>query len=194
MNIAIIPARGGSQRIPLKNIKVFHGKPIIAYSIEKAKESGLFDRIIVSTDNSSIAAFAEYYGAEVHNRDPAYALDSVGTQEVVGNCFSHMCTDVNDTVCCIYATVPLMSVKDLRDGHALFNKSGVGIIDYVMSAGYPPLADAAQFYWGRAWEFVRNAPLISPRTRLIHVDPKRVCDINTPEDWRRALKMYEDLK
>ena len=72
MNIAIIPARGGSKRIPRKNVKGFCGKPMIAWSIEAAKESGLFDHIIVSTDDFEIAEVAKQWGAEVPFLRPAY--------------------------------------------------------------------------------------------------------------------------
>lgn len=194
MNIAIIPARGGSQRIHGKNIKMFHGKPIIAYSIVTALAAGIFDRIVVSTDSEAIAGVAVRYGAEVQTRDSYYCEDGVGTQEVVSYCLQKGNAMPDDMVCCIYATAPMMDRRDLYEGFHMLTRQGEGVVDYVMSAGYPPLQDAAQFYWGRAWEFLRNAPLISHRTRLIHVDPKRVCDINTPEDWDRALKMYEDLK
>lgn len=192
--ICVIPARGGSQRIPGKNIKDFHGNPIIAYSIDKAKESGLFDRIIVSTDDKEIARIAKMYGAEVWKRNPAYAEDNVGTQEVVAQCLKGIKARDYDTVCCIYATAPLMSVKDLQEGYVLLTGWKGDYINYVMSAGYPPLQDAAQFYWGMAFSFMDGSPLITKHTRLICVDPSRLCDINTMEDWNRALKMYEDLK
>lgn len=192
--ICIIPARGGSQRIPRKNIKDFHGKPIIAYSIEIAQASGLFDRIIVSTDDDAIALVAEAYGAEIYMRDPAYGHDEVGTQEVVRECINGLIIPSIDLVCCIYATAPLMSGADLCQGYLIIDSNGGGYVDYVMSAGYPPLQDAAQFYWGMAHCFSGGVPLISQFTRLIHVDPERVCDINTMEDWARAEQMYEALK
>ena len=82
--VAIIPARGGSKRIPNKNIKEFAGKPIIAYSIEVAKASGLFDRVIVSTDSESIAEVAKYYGAEIPFMRPKELADEyTGTDSVV---------------------------------------------------------------------------------------------------------------
>ena len=71
MNIAIIPARGGSKRIPRKNVKDFYGKPMIAWSIEAAKASGCFDKIIVSTDDQEIADIARQFGAEIPFMRPA---------------------------------------------------------------------------------------------------------------------------
>ena len=190
--VAIIPARGGSQRIPGKNIKVFHGKPIILYSIETAKQSKLFDRIIVTTDDDEISNVALNAGASVWRRKAKYARDEVGTQEVVAECLKGMGIADDTEVCCIYATAPLMDVDDLLWGYSLLN----GGFDhgYVFSVGYPPLQDAGQFYWGMAGMFKADVPLIGPNTKMVHVDPKRVCDINTPEDWIRALLMYEELR
>ena len=190
--ICIIPARGGSQRIPKKNIKLFHGKPILKYSIEAAKESQLFDRIYVSTDDEVIGDIAMDAGARMWKRKPSFAADCVGTQEVVQECVNGIRLMDSDVVCCLYATAPLMAVSDLADGYVLLN-NGFNI-DYVMSVGYPPLQDAAQFYWGMARCFKAGTPLISTRTRMIHVMENRVCDINTPEDWARAEKMYLELK
>lgn len=86
MSICIIPARGGSKRIPRKNIREFYGKPMIAWSIEAAKESGLFDRVVVSTDDPEIAEIAKSYGAEVpFLRTPELADDFTGTIPVVAD-------------------------------------------------------------------------------------------------------------
>ena len=191
--IAIIPARGGSQRIPRKNIKDFYGQPIIAYSIQKAQESGLFDHIVVSTDDDEIALISEAYGAKVHRRDPALGADEVGTQEVVRECLMAMGITIADKhiACCIYATSPLMSVEDLRGGYSLLVASNMAT--FVFSVGYPELRDAGQFYWGRACDFIDEIPLINEYTRMIHVADERICDINTPEDWKRAMKMYARL-
>lgn len=192
--ICIIPARGGSQRIPLKNIKPFHGQPIIAYSIDKAKESGLFDRIIVSTDSDMILTVANQHGAQIHRRDNYYSKDSVGTQDVVANVLKELCVEDTDTVCCLYATSPLMDVRDLCKGYMLLTGYDGCKADYVMSVGYPPLQDAGQFYWGSAFCFLRGTPLVGTHTRMVHVDPDRVCDINTMEDWVRAEKLYEGIR
>ena len=80
--VAIIPARGGSKRIPRKNIKEFYGKPLISYSIETALASNLFDRVVVSTEDSQIASISESYGAEVQMRPKELSDDYTGTFEV----------------------------------------------------------------------------------------------------------------
>ncbi len=93
MIIAVIPARGGSKRIPRKNIRLFEGKPIIAWSIEAALNAGCFDRVIVSTDDEEIAAIAKAYGAEVpFMRPTTLADDYAGTAEVV----RHVIKEVNN--------------------------------------------------------------------------------------------------
>ncbi len=119
MNIAIIPARGGSKRIPKKNIKDFLGKPIMAYSIEEAINSGLFDRVIVSTDDAEIAKVAKQYGADVpFIRPKELADDFTGTNDVIKHCINWLLNnDIKlDNVCCIYATAPFIKAKYLKQG------------------------------------------------------------------------------
>ena len=119
MNIAVIPARGGSKRIPRKNIKNFFGKPMIAWSIEIAIASGLFDQIIVSTDDQEIAEVARNYGAEVPFLRPAdLSNDYAGTTEVIAHATQWLIDQglVVSAVCCIYATAPFVQVKDLIRG------------------------------------------------------------------------------
>tara|TARA_Y100000996_G_scaffold414573_2_gene405873 strand:+ start:1409 stop:2086 length:678 start_codon:yes stop_codon:yes gene_type:complete len=120
MNIAIIPARGGSKRIPLKNIKDFNGKPIIAYSIEKAIESGLFDKVVVSTDNEKIAKVAEDFGAEIpFLRPPEISDDFTNINKVISHTLNNIDTDNYNFACCIFATSPLLMIKDLKESYEL---------------------------------------------------------------------------
>jgi pseudaminic acid cytidylyltransferase len=126
MNIAIIPARGGSKRIPRKNIKEFCGKPMIAWSIEAAQASKLFDRIIVSTDDIEIAEVARQWGAEVPFMRPAeLSNDYAGTTEVIAHATQWFIDQEFelDAVCCIYATAPFVQEADLKSGLAML-KSG----------------------------------------------------------------------
>lgn len=118
--IAIIPARGGSKRIPRKNIKLFFGKPIIAYSIDIAINSGLFDEIIVSTDDQEIAEIARSYGAHVpFLRSTENSSDYATTMDVITEVLTDYKTKLNRTfefVCCIYPTAPLIQRKHLMEG------------------------------------------------------------------------------
>lgn len=119
MRLAVIPARGGSKRIPRKNIKSFHGKPMIAWSIEAAKLSGLFERIIVSTDDAEIAEVARQWGAEVpFLRPDLLSGDYVGTTEVIAHATRWTIEQglEVEAVCCIYATAPFVQAEDLMRG------------------------------------------------------------------------------
>jgi N-acylneuraminate cytidylyltransferase len=119
MNVAIIPARGGSKRIPRKNIRDFCGKPIIAYSIEAAKKSNCFDHIIVSTDDEEIARVARDWGAEVPFMRPAELSDDyTGTIPVIAHAVNWISENIGEVkyACCIYATAPFLSSEDLQKG------------------------------------------------------------------------------
>jgi len=134
MNIAIIPARGGSKRIPRKNIKAFHGKPMIAYSIEAAKASGCFDKIIVSTDDQEIADVAKQYGAEVPFIRPNDIADDYATtmdvmQHAIKWCLAEQWQVVN--VCCIYATAPFILASDITNGYEKLTNTNA---EYAFSA------------------------------------------------------------
>lgn len=116
-NIAVIPARGGSKRIPRKNIKMFHGRPLISYSIEAAIKSKCFDRIIVSTDDEEIAEVALSCGAEVpFLRNKELSNDFAGTTPVIQDTISQLNDSNIEYVCCIYATAPMLSEQDIRTG------------------------------------------------------------------------------
>ena len=133
MKLAIIPARGGSKRIPNKNIKSFGGLPIIAWSIRAALSSQCFDRLIVSTDSDEIAGIARLYGADVPFLRPAHlSEDHTSTIPVIAHAIQwanqHM--QVATEVCCIYATAPFLQASDLQRGlQALQNSSA----DYAIS-------------------------------------------------------------
>ena len=117
--LAIIPARGGSKRIPRKNIKNFHGKPIIAYSIEAALKSGLFDEVMVSTDDVEIKNISLELGAKVpFLRSENTSNDTATTLEVIREVLeSYKKEDRTfDEVCCIYPTAPLMKSSHLTAG------------------------------------------------------------------------------
>lgn len=120
LKVAIIPARGGSKRIPRKNIKEFFGKPMIAWSIEAAKKSGIFDRIIVSTDDEEIATIAKEWGAEVPFIRPAeLSEDLTATIPVISHAIQWLMEQGEEleAVCCIYATAPFVEATDIVKGY-----------------------------------------------------------------------------
>lgn len=139
-NLAIIPARGGSKRIPRKNIKDFMGKPIIAYSIEVALKSDLFEEVMVSTDDEEIAEVAIKYGAKVpfirsKEMSNDYAtladdIDEVKEQYLkLDNTF--------ENICCILATAPLLSAYSLKKGFEILNNNNVDSVRPVVRFSYP---------------------------------------------------------
>lgn len=134
MRVAVIPARGGSKRIPRKNIKPFFGKPMIAWSIEAALESECFDEVIVSTDDLEIADIARQYGAVVpFIRPAALSDDRTGTLPVLRHAiewFNQNGQQIQQA-CCIYATAPFISSEDLKRGLHTLQKNGC---DYTFSA------------------------------------------------------------
>jgi N-acylneuraminate cytidylyltransferase len=138
LNIAVIPARSGSKRIPKKNIKIFCGKPMIAWSIEEAINSKCFDKVIVSTDCKKIKEVAEQYGAEVPFLRPDILSDDfVPTIPVIQHAIkklNDLKVDV-DNVCCVYATAPFISSSSIAAGLKKLNKNNY---DYVFSAATFP--------------------------------------------------------
>ena len=136
MQLAVIPARGGSKRIPRKNIKIFHGQPMIAWSVQAAIDSGCFDEIWVSTDDEEIAAVAQAYGAKVPFLRPAHLSDDFATTaDVMSHAveeFGKINHALPDYICCLYATAPFVTKADLVKGlEKIKNNSN---LNYVFSA------------------------------------------------------------
>lgn len=188
MAVCIIPARGGSRRIPRKNIRMFHGKPIIAYSIAAAQASCLFERIIVSTDDTEIAAEASHWGAQYRPRAPDDCLDEVGTQEVVARVLAELPVPLDMPVCCLYPCAPFVHSYDLISAHATLRAKPAR---YVVSCYPNRLQDAGAFYWGRARDILARLPLIEPATAVFPL--QHAIDINTEDDWQQAERLYEEV-
>jgi pseudaminic acid cytidylyltransferase len=202
VNIAIIPARGGSKRIPRKNIKEFCGKPMIAYSIEAALASKCFDRVIVSTDDNEIAKVAIEYGAEVPFLRPANISDDYATTlDVISHAINELNLPDHNTICCIYATAPFLTSKDLNQAFRVISDE---TLDYVFSAtefsfpiqraiklddnGYVDMFfkehlntrsqdleksyhDAGQFYFGTCLAFRNSKPVFVSSKSKVHILP-----------------------
>jgi pseudaminic acid cytidylyltransferase len=138
--VAVIPARGGSRRIPRKNIRAFAGKPVIAYSIAAARDCGLFARIIVSTDDEEIATVARACGAEAPFVRPAHLSDDhTGTNAVTAHALDWLAGrgQAATLACCIYATAPFISPADLRRGHEVLTATGKGFVFSVARFAVP---------------------------------------------------------
>jgi pseudaminic acid cytidylyltransferase len=227
MRVAIIPARGGSKRIPHKNIRDFCGKPMLAWSIIAAQESGCIDRIIVSTDDPKIADIARSYGADVPFMRPAnLADDYTGTTPVIQDAVRWLIDhgeDIAET-CCLYATAPFVTAEYLRQGLDLLQTSkaeyAFSVTTYTfpieralrLTSGkqitmhYPEHAetrsqdleesyhDAGQFYWGTKNAWLEAKAIYAEHSVPVILPRYRVQDIDTFEDWERAVYMFEALQ
>ncbi len=227
MNVAIIPARGGSKRIPGKNIKPFAGKPIIKYPIDAAVKSGLFEKVIVSTDSEHIAEIALDGGAEVPFMRPAdLADDFTPTADVLFHALHWLHEHGLDIkyLCCIYSTTPFLQIKDIRRGYDLMCEMQVSSVFSVTTFSFPifralkindkgrlemfwpeheltrsndlPEAyhDAGQFYWLDGGKFLESKKLYTTDALPAVLPRYLVQDIDTPEDWETAERMFRALQ
>lgn len=138
MRVCIIPARGGSKRIPRKNIRDFCGKPIIAWSIQAAQESGCFEHIIVSTDDDEIGQVAEYYGAQtLFRRASNLSDDHTPTVPVIADAICQSYLNDQIPVCCLYATAPFLLPEYLGGGCRLLEETQASFVMSVTTFPYP---------------------------------------------------------
>lgn len=141
MKIAIIPARGGSKRIPKKNVKLFCGKPMIVWSIEAALKSKIFDRIIVTTDDDEIAKISQENGAEIpFVRPKNLSNDHVNLSEVVLHATKWLCKEHDNNIsaiCVIHATAPFISELNLKASYEIFQKNECEIVFSATSYPFP---------------------------------------------------------
>lgn len=139
--LAVITARGGSKRIPKKNIKSFCGRPILAYSIQAALDSGLFDEVMVSTDSDEIADVAKAYGAKVpFMRSAKTSDDFAATKDVLLEVFGkYIESGWNlQRACCLYPTAPFITPDSLRQGYELLEQEGVYMVNPIVRFSFPP--------------------------------------------------------
>jgi CMP-N-acetylneuraminic acid synthetase len=184
--VAIIPARGGSKRVPRKNVSQFRGHPMIWYAIRAAQAANIFTSIIVSTDDQMIADVANSYGAVVSMREPDDGVR--GTQELTAEVL-RACSIDTGLACCIYPCVPMLLATDLISAHhELVDEHH----DYVMSIDRSG-ADIGMFYFGHVECFLKDVPLHGAGTAYQVIPDERAIDINTQEDWKRAEHMYDSF-
>lgn len=189
--VALIPAKGTSSRIPFKNRRIFHGKPIIAYPIETALTCGLFTHCFVSTDDDEIAEIAIKYNAGILRRGEDLCVDTVGPLDVARH---HLVEgdfpqDVSH-ICVLYATAPMIDFSSLAAGMSAVCNPWMA---YSVSVGIEPLHDAAQFFFCRPQALVNKVPEFGPSTVMIPIPPETDIDINCESDWIKAESMYEML-
>ena len=220
-NLAIITARGGSKRIPRKNIKEFMGKPMLAYAIEAALDSGLFDEVMVSTDDKEIASIAEQYGAKVpFMRSAETANDFATTADVldeVVNEYKKRGT-IYDNICCIYPCVPFLTGNILKNAYEKFVSSGLDRLTPVVRFSYPiqralrvnkqGLAEFREpenaktrsqdlepmFHDAGMFYFYKKNRLDSAQIVPYELDEAVVQDIDNESDWKMAEMKYRIYK
>jgi len=222
MNLAVIPARGGSKRIPKKNIKDFMGKPIIAYSIEAALNSQLFDEVIVSTDDEAIAEVAKQYGADVpFMRPDELADDFTGTTPVVQQAADWFTQNRQkpDYICCIYSTSPFIQIHYLKAGLEKLKTLDQGCVSSFTSFAFPiqraqkmdkkgnmmpfypefmpcrsqDLEEAYHDAGQFYWWTEQSLRQGSKENSAVILPRYLVQDIDTLEDWKRAELMYQAI-
>lgn len=222
-NLCIIPARGGSKRIPRKNIKDFLGKPIIAYSIEAALQCGLFDEVMVSTDDEEIAATARQYGASVpFMRSKEQSNDYATTADVLREVLMKYqeLDKVFDNLCCFYATAPLVQSKDLIAAFEHLQKSNFTCVYPVVQFSYPiwrcldmnedgsmkrhwPEYENArsqdlpkEYHDTGTFYWYKTTEWLEGHNRIggIIVDETSIQDIDTETDWKLAEMKYKLLR
>ena len=218
MNVCIIPARGGSKRIPRKNIKDFCGKPMLARAIETAKNSQLFEQIIVSTDDGAIADIAQHHGATVSQRPAELADDYATTAAVIRHVLQHV--PKASHICCLYPCTPLLKSQYLTDSFERWQSSNslycfpvlefesnvlrslklsdTGEVssmfsqhEFTRTQDLPQAYfDAGQFYWGSREAWLSEDKIHNHA--LGYVLPKySVIDIDDENDWRFAERLYQ---
>jgi N-acylneuraminate cytidylyltransferase len=138
-DLCVIPARGGSKRIPRKNIRMFAGLPMIAHAIRAARDSGCFARIVVSTDDAEISAVAREHGAETpFVRNAALSNDTAGTAEVVIDAIERLGSEATEFTCCLYPTAAMTDPADLRNARDKLAASAADSLLPVVEFDYPP--------------------------------------------------------
>lgn len=219
--LCVITARGGSKRIPHKNVRSFCGQPIISYSIKAALESSIFDEVMVSTDDEHIASLARSNGANVpFIRSPKTSDDFATTTDVLLEVLDQYAERERrfDCVCCIYPTAPFVSARLLQRAWYLFCDSGKDMLQPVVGFEFPPQRafierDGELAYWmpecadarsqdlptlyhdAGQFYFYKTASIENPsRTRCpMLLDRRFVQDIDTEDDWLLAEAKYRLL-
>lgn len=189
--ICVIPARGGSTRIPRKNIKRFLGKPVIEYGIMAAQLSDVFGDIFVSTDDREIGEIIVDCGCRLYKRPVTLAKNEVGTFAVTKDFVEDYLVRFGEFeyICTLYPTNVFVTATDLQTAYRLLDASDA---DHVISITYPPLADAGMFYFSRVSSIMEGRGYFDFGTTLYPV-PNNV-DINYPDDWSRAEELYQQIR
>ena len=218
-NIAIIPARGNSKRLPKKNILLLDQKPLLKWVVETCLESKIFDKVIVSTEDEEVQKVATQAGALFYKRNLALALD---TSTVVEVCEDVLKNEECDVFCCIYATAALLSVKTLKLSFEQFIASkSTNILLGVSKYNYAPVeaisvdekdigslllpqyekiksqfhpktrVSNGTFCWARVENFLKEKTFYGTNFKVYDVPEEEVCDIDTVDDYASLKKQFK---
>ena len=218
--ICIIPARGGSKRIPRKNIISFNGKPLIAWPIETALQSEVFSKVIVTTDDDEIATIAQKYGAEIpFMRAAGLANDFATTAEVIRDALTKL--EQTDHVCCLYPTAPLIRADDFQNAYSRLVETNSDCVITVTEYDFHPLRafqveqdgkldfkwsenaltrsqdlpnllhDAGAFYFFKTAAFIKQNKIVMEKTTGYQIERSRAVDIDTLEDLEFAKLLHQ---
>lgn len=196
MKLCVIPARGGSKRIPRKNIREFCGKPMIAWSIEAAHMSGCFDQIIVSTDDAEIADLALKWGAEVPFMRPVkLADDFAGTTPVVAHAVQwHQDQGQEATaVCCLYATAPFVEPSEIAKGLYLLDQAAVDRFVFTATAYASPVQRALRIDLASGVAQMMQPEEFNKRSQDLETAYHDAAQFywGRPEAWLNSLNLFE---
>ncbi|KAA6227507.1 MULTISPECIES: pseudaminic acid cytidylyltransferase [unclassified Campylobacter] len=222
-NICIIPARGGSKRIPRKNIIDFCGKPLLAYSVENALNSKIFDEIFVSSDDDEILQTGIKFGAKALLRDENLSDDYTTSSQVIKENIKKLIESGEnlDSVCCLYATAPLINADILKKAFERFKENKSKFLFAATEFDYPiqrafkldenfqvsmfderyynsrsqdltkAYHDSGAFYFGKASEWLSENIMFRPHSSVFLLPKKLVCDIDTMQDLEFAKLLYK---
>lgn len=222
MNVAIIPARGGSKRIPRKAIKNFLGKPMIEYPIKILQEACCFDKIIVTTDDIEISQIAKEKGCEIIFRGSELSNDNTPTAPVIIDALQQLNEPI-DYCCVVYPCSPFLTTEIVKEGFRLISSTNANSVFTIIKYDHPiqrafrknmfeylemespkhelsrsqdlepKYHDAGMMYWLKAANFIKEQKMFSRLSKGIILDSKKAHDIDTLEDWEIAEEKYRRL-
>ena len=218
MNIAFIPARGGSKRIPGKNLKLFCGRPLIIYALEAIQNSGVFDQVIISSDSKEILDFGRNIGVQVLERKSKLADDFTTISDVVKDFITQHGFQLSDSVCCVLPSNPFISSLDLIEAHNLHPRWEY---IYTVIESQKPIErvlrrledgttrilnpefldlrtqdlpksyfDAGQFYYATVKSWISGSSILNSQSLGLPCHLKNSVDIDTMDDWKVAEALF----
>lgn len=220
MNIAIFPARIGSKRIQKKNIKKFHGKPIILWTLDKIIKFNIFDKIIISSDSEKVFKTIKRKNIFFHKRDSKYSNDQAKTIDVIKSCINKFNINLKDNVCCIYPCAVFFKKKHLLDAFKLMNKNLSKFVlpvvkyDHPIERSFtlshkkeimikstkkiskitqqfkPSYHDTGQFYWAKTKTWVSCKDILS-NSIAVEILNEIIVDIDDKDTWKKALGLFK---